>query len=649
MTEPVIASVAVESPIPQLDRLFDYLVPEPLQESIAPGVRVTVPFGRSGKLLPGFVVTVSNSTTFDSKLNAIETVVSTVQVLPTSLYQLARAVADRQAGILYEVLRLAVPKRSVRVEQAWQQRDQSSSKPLELDLQFDGRLSTYSGVRAVLAEPRAKMLQATTESVTSSHLVPAWVAHFVTAAVEQVTQNKSAILIVPDFRDQNALLTAIAELGLSELVAIFAGSQTPSVRYSAYLQAIGPNPTIVVGSRSAAYAPVANLGLIAIWDDGDQSLQEPVAPYVHTREVCLIRQQQSGCNLLLSAHVRTSEVQRLVEMRYVTDSTPAFSAPRIICTTTSARIDATAYNMAKRAFESGGAVLFQVANTGHTLSLYCQNCSARSQCSSCHGPLYSDSTNALRCRWCSAMSVSHRCHDCGAMQLRPGSAGSTRTAIELGKSFPGVPVTESTSQKLVTSVGAGKRLVVATPGCEPVVAGGYALVVLLDCNRLLGKDTLKSTEAALQSWSNATAMLASGGTCVAVGMPDSLAKPFAAWSQIELAQRELQTRRELGFPPALRMASVTGPRKLLDDLLVGSDPTDDSPERLPIVDKLGPVAIDAENVRYLLRYEYSAGAALAKILKARTLQTTAASTVTSAKTGRVSRSVRVKMDDAEVI
>jgi primosomal protein N' (replication factor Y) len=181
------------------------------------------------------------------------------------------------------------------------------------------------------------------------------------------------------------------------------------------------------------------------------------------------------------------------------------------------------------------------------------------------------------------------------------------------------------------------------------VPGGYALVVLLDCNRLLGKDTLKSTEAALQSWSNATAMLASGGTCVAVGMPDSLAKPFATWSQIELAQRELQTRRELGFPPALRMASVSGPRKLLDDLLVGSDPTDDSPERLPIVDKLGPVAIDAENVRYLLRYEYSAGAELSKILKSRTLQTTAASTVTSAKTGRVSRSVRVKMDDAEVI
>ena len=198
------------------------------------------------------------------------------------------------------------------------------------------------------------------------------------------------------------------------------------------------------------------------------------------------------------------------------------------------------------------------------------------------------------------MSISHGCHECGAMQLRPGSAGSTRTAIELGKSFPGVPVTESTSQKLVTTVGTGKRLVVATPGCEPVLPGGYALVVLLDCNRLLGKDTLKSTEAALQSWSNATAMLASGGTCVAVGMPDSLAKPFATWSQIELAQRELQTRRELGFPPALRMASVTGPRKLLDDLLVGSDPTDDSPER-PKVLLVDDEALARARLRSLLR------------------------------------------------
>ena len=59
------------------------------------------------------------------------------------------------------------------------------------------------------------------------------------------------------------------------------------------------------------------LSLIAIWNDGDSLLGEPLAPYVHARDAALIRQEQQGSALVIAGHTRTTEVQRLIEVGYV--------------------------------------------------------------------------------------------------------------------------------------------------------------------------------------------------------------------------------------------------------------------------------------------------------------------------------------------
>ena len=70
---------------------------------------------------------------------------------------------------------------------------------------------------------------------------------------------------------------------------------------------------MAVGTRSAAYAPVRNLGLVVCWDDGDDLHVEQRSPYAHTREVLLLRAEQEGAACLLAGHTRSTEVQRLVD------------------------------------------------------------------------------------------------------------------------------------------------------------------------------------------------------------------------------------------------------------------------------------------------------------------------------------------------
>ena len=120
------------------------------------------------------------------------------------------------------------------------------------------------------------------------------------------------------------------------------------------------------------YAPAARLGLIAVWDDGDPLLAEPLAPGVHPRDAALVRQEQSGAALLFAAHTRSVEVERLVEIGWVHAIEPAGQVrPKVVLTEQqaspepgSARIPSSAWRQAQEAVREG-PVLVQVARPGN--------------------------------------------------------------------------------------------------------------------------------------------------------------------------------------------------------------------------------------------------------------------------------------------
>ena len=109
-----VARVAVDIPLAHLDRPFDYLVPERLAGSAVPGCRVRVRF--SGQLVDGFVLARADASDHPGRLSYLDRVVSPEPVLTPEIAGLARAVADRYAGTLADVLRLAIPPRHAGTE-----------------------------------------------------------------------------------------------------------------------------------------------------------------------------------------------------------------------------------------------------------------------------------------------------------------------------------------------------------------------------------------------------------------------------------------------------------------------------------------------------------------------------------------------------
>jgi primosomal protein N' (replication factor Y) len=400
----------------------------------------------------------------------------------------------------------------------------------------------------------------------------------------------------------------------------------PAERYRRFLAAARGTARIVIGTRAAAFAPVAGLGLVAIWDDGDDLHAEPRAPYPHARNVLLARAEQSGCAVLVGGFGRTTEAQQLAETGWAIEVAAGRDAlrahmPRVVTVgeherardpqAAAARLPTVAWRAARDALTAGAPVLIQVPRRGYLPAVACADCYTPSRCAHCAGPLALPSAAGVPlCRWCGRPAADYACPECGGRRLRAAVVGARRTAEELARAFPGTPVRTSGRDEVLATVPPEAALIVSTPGAEPVADGGYGAVLLLDTWALLTRADLRGTEEALRRWFAAAALARPSSPVVvvadgAMAAVQALLRFDPAW----LAARELADRRELGFPPAVRMAALTGPPAAVAELLALA--------ALPAgAEILGPVPASGGQERMLVRTPRSAGKALSLSLRA---------------------------------
>ena len=620
-----IAAVAVDVSLPHLDRPFDYLVPDDLAAAAQPGVRVKVRF--AGKDLDGFILRRQESSEHDGKLARLRKVVSPEQVLTPEVADLCRAVADRYAGVFTDVTRLAVPPRHAKVE----------GEPLRCNQPVRPVASTavsewspYPRAGGFLdALRRAEAPRAIWTAVPGAD----WAIAFAQAAAVCASSGRGALLLAPDARDLARLEAACTSvLGPDGFVTLSA-DLGPTARYRAFLAALRGCARVVIGTRAAAFAPVADLGLVALWDDSDDSYAEPRAPYPHAREVLLLRAHRQKCAALLGGFARSAETAALLESGWAAEliadraviraAAPAVHIAGESDTDLARDPGARAARLPHRAFEvareglRSGPVLVQVPRAGYLPSLVCQTCRAPSRCSTCGGSLRrTGGSGPPSCSVCGRPAADHRCPECGDTRMRAAVVGARRTAEEMGRAFPGVLVRTSGGDNVLDFVADKSALIVSTPGAEPVAEGGYSAALLLDTWLLLARPDLRAPEEAVRRWFNAAALVRparDGGAVIMVGEPS--ATPLQAvvrWSPEGFAARELEERRTARLAPAAKLAEITGSGEAVADLLARLRQMTDPQAGLEI---LGPVPIDDETVRAVVRTPRAAGSTLARTLK----------------------------------
>ena len=337
---------------------------------------------------------------------------------------------------------------------------------------------------------------------------------------------------------------------------------------------------VVVGTRAAAFAPVHDLGLVVLWDDGDDLYAEPRAPYPHTREMLLLRAEREGTAALLGGFARTVEaehagahrlgprarrcrasvlrervtVQRRRRQRRRAGPRPARPRSRG-CRRRSTTRSATG--------SRAGPVLVQTPRLGYAAALACERCRTAGALPRCQGPLALPGRRSaaalplVRHRPAAAgPAASAATAGCGrrssATRAPPRSSAAPSRRRRCGRRRP--------ATRVLAEVGPEPAIVVATPGAEPVAEGGYAAVVLLDTWLMLARPDLRTAEEAVRRWANAVGLVRPGGRAVGGGRP---CRPGACRRWCAGTRRLRRARGEPSaptahLPPASRLATITG-------------------------------------------------------------------------------------------
>lgn len=630
-----IARVLPMLSVPHLDRDFDYRVAAEQSDDAQPGVRVRMRF--HGRLVDGFILERRTDTDHPGRLGWLDRVVSAERVLTPEIRRLTEAVAARYAGTRADVLRLAVPPRHARVER---EAPPTPPSPVVAPVDPAGWAAYGRGGQFLAALGQSRAARAVWQALPGEP----WVDRFAEAAAQTVRAGRAVLAIVPDQQDVDLLWpTATALIDDVGVVALTAGLG-PAARYRGWLAALRGSARLVIGTRSAVFTPITGLGLVMVWDDGDDSLAEPRAPYPHAREVAMLRAHQVRCAALIGGYARTAEAHALVRSGWAHDVVATRSVvrartPRVVAlddggyaderdpAARTARLPLLALRAARSALAAGTPVLVQVPRRGYLPALACGRCRMIARCRHCTGPLSLPERGASgpQCRWCGRAEPALRCARCGSEAVRAVVVGARRTAEELGRAFPGTAVMTSAGDSVVPEVAGRPAVVVATPGAEPRACGGYGAALLLDSWALLGRQDLRAAEDTLRRWMAAAALVRGRGDGGVVTVVAEASIPtvqsLIRWDPVGHAEAELAARTEVGLPPSVHIAAVDGVAEAVAQLLEQVELPDGAnllgPVELPPGARRPPgVPADRPVTRMLIRVPHEQGRALAAGLRA---------------------------------
>ena len=512
------ARVRVDTGVFHLDQLYDYQIPEKLSEFIQVGVRVQLPFG--GRETEGVIVERVGIPERAGELKNITRVLSDVPVATTQSLLLIDTIAAHFGANAWDVIRSAIPARVASVDKNF-------------------------AIRSLHIENKAKF------SVEFQTLAPYIEAH--DQLVNLVLSNSgsgSVLVIAPDEKDVDRIIQSLDMNGVKALKLTAAIPREE--RYRNYLQAMHGGNSVVVGTRSAIFAPVYNLNTIIVHKESSLDHYEIRSPGWNSRSVALIRSKSESVKLILTGFSPSIEVSQLIEEREVkyvnskvTVNIKAFTPSE------GALLPGRIFSEIKRAL-SVGPVLFIAPRKGYGNALLCGHCRNVAMCE-CGGRLsVAAKTKAPSCVHCGKVFQGWKCSFCNRDKQYLAGRGIDRAAEEISRAFPKFPVVISAGEVIKDRIEHKPALVLATSGAQPQVEGGYAAVVILDGMRFFSHTDLRTQERARELFFETSSLISPSGTVLLV-IDDThpIVSAIARWNVAPLLKRELSERAELQLPPSV--------------------------------------------------------------------------------------------------
>ena len=343
-------------------------------------------------------------------------------------------------------------------------------------------------------------------------------------AIDRVLkQGKTAIMLVPEISLTPQMLRNF-RARFSSGVAMLHSGLGPGERYDEWKRLLTGEARIVLGARSAVFAPVKNVGLIVIDEEHDASYFSESNPRYNTCDIARFRAEYNGGKLVLGSATPSIEsflLARKSEYSLVSlpDRISRHGMPKIQIENMSQELISGNNGIFSRRLEqelrktveNGNQAILFLNRRGHSSFAMCKKCGYIAKCEDCDVTLtYHSVDNMLKCHYCGKRyKMLTQCPDCGSKEIRYGKIGTQRVVEELEKMFPGVGIlrmdNETTTKKsaYLDILGAFKAKEVQILVGTQMIAKGHdfpdvTLVGILDADMSLYFSDYRSAERTFQ-------------------------------------------------------------------------------------------------------------------------------------------------------
>jgi primosomal protein N' (replication factor Y) len=555
-----VAAVVPLVPAWRVDKTFDYVVPEELAGRVSIGSLVRVSFGH--RRVRGVVVDVAERAT-DRELAPTLGVVAPVPVCPPPLPEVIEWLARRYVAPRGQAFARVVPPR-VRVKVAG--------------------ITALSGGPAPEILPRYRGGDALLRSIESGS-GGVWclrrrsgedggrlVCELVAAAGRA---DGAAVVAVPEVHYGSSVVDALTE-AWPDIARV--DTATPPAERAAGLLRLAEGHGIGVGGRAATLAAAPRLRALIVDDAHHPSFKEDRAPRYDARRAAVERARLQGAVCVLISPTPPAEIGAAAAHGRIgwvepdrTEDKDGRPLLEVVAAVPDRAISHGLHIRIRNALRAGQRVGLLVPRRGFARALWCAQCRRSLRCPQCEAGLsYDRGSNArVRCSRCGFVSgPPDECPTCGGAEWRFVGAGSERLAEQLGAAFPRAKVARVDPEVLSEShpgeLGLEKADIYVTTwiGTKPTVRPEVSVVAVLDADALIRRPDFRAAERAYQALTEMAEWAGparSGGRLVVQSAEPShpVIQAVARADYRFWLDRELEERRELGYPPYSELVKVT--------------------------------------------------------------------------------------------
>ncbi len=562
-----------------LARPFTYEVPD----DVGRGAVVSV--GLGGRKLRGVVVDVGVEAPEGVEPAAAGPVVDRV---PAALVELALWLAEYYGSTPARALALAAPharaRRGERRAPAARDGLPGEAAPAELT---DAQHAAVDRIVRALDEGGGHVLL---HGPTGSGKTEVYLR----ACAAALERGRGAIVLVPEIALTPQTVGRFAAR-FGDGVAVLHSALTEAERRDERERIACGEARIVVGARSAVFAPVPELGLIVVDEEHDASFKQESDPRYDARTVAAKRAALEGAVAVYgSATPRVESWARLERLALPSRIGAPMPTVRIVDLRREAGYPLSAPLLAELAAveESGGRAILLLNRRGVSGAIHCRACGVSRRCRSCDVTLTLHRDERLHCHHCGfTEQLPPSCPECGSVELARVGAGTQRLETELEKRLPGlerIRLDADTAAKAGALREALQRFSTAQAaaliGTQMVAKGhhfpGVAVAAVVDADTGLAFPDFRAEERTFQlvtQLAGRSGRDAPGKVLVQTFQPDATPLAYAARHDVAgFLALELRRREELAYPPFAHLVSIvvsgpepSGPRRVLEELREG--------------------------------------------------------------------------------